>query len=351
MYVNPHFANTARIFPDSGRYAFLRFDMNENPEGLPLDFVKQVRERITPEFLSTYPETAPFIRKYAHFIGVSPENIVTTNGSDMGIRYLMETFGKPGSKVLTVAPTFEMYRINCSLLGLQHVAISYEDNMQFDSRKILDSIDDQTSIISILNPNNPIGNIFSEKEVEAIIIKGKEAGALVIIDEAYHYFHETTFLSFINRYDNVVILRTFSKCFSIAACRLGVIIGPEKLIQAVTNGRLTFDVNAVALLFGEALLDSPEILRQLITIEKEGKAFLISELERTGYTYMGGAGNYIFIKPHHSPDKISKILRDTFKVLVKTFGHPLLKEYIRVSTGSIASMKLFLQAFLQADKI
>lgn len=349
MYINPHFQETMRIFPGPGRYDYLRFDMNENPVGLPVEFVEKVKKSITPEFLATYPEPHAFTRKYAKFIGVREENIMTTNGSDMGIRYLLETFGKPGSKVVTVSPSFEMYRINCSLLGLQHTPISYNDDLSFDYHHIIDSIDAQTSVVSILNPNNPIGNVFSADEVDVIIQKAQSVGALVILDEAYHYFHPITFLSFIHQYDNVVVLRTFSKCFSIAGCRLGVIIGPEHLIQAVTHARLTFDVNSIALLFGEALLDEPEILNQLIDTEKKGKSFLISELEKQGYSYMGGAGNYIFIKPKLPPARLAEKLRNNCKILVKTFGHPLLRDYIRVTTGCQSSMNLFLNAFLAED--
>ena len=339
-----------RIFPEQGRYDYLRYDMNENPVGLPVEFVEKVKKSITPEFLATYPEPHSFTQKYARFIGVREENIITTNGSDMGIRYLLETFGKPGSKVVTVSPSFEMYRINCSLLGLQHISINYNDDLSFDYQHILNSIDAQTSVVSILNPNNPIGNVFSADEVDIIIQKAHSVGALVIIDEAYHYYHPITFLSFIHQYDNVVVLRTFSKCFSIAGCRLGVIIGPEHLIQAVTHARLTFDVNSIALLFGEALLDEPEILAQLIESEKQGKVFLISELKKQGYSYMGGAGNYIFIQPKNSPTQTAQKLKEEHGVLVKTFGHPLLRNYIRVTTGSIDSMAIFLGHFLKADQ-
>ena len=350
MYINPHFSATNRIFPEPGRYNYLRYDMNENPEGLPIDFVEAVKKKITPEFLATYPEHQHFTKKYADFVGVAPSNIMTTNGSDMGIRYLLETFGKPGSKVVTVAPSFEMYRINCSLLGLRHFPVHYSDDLSIDTQKILEAIDTETSIVSVLNPNNPIGNTFSENEVEAIIRKAKSVDALVILDEAYHYFHDITYLPFINEYDNVVVLRTFSKCFSIAGCRLGIIVGPEPLIQAVTRSRLTFDVNSIALLFGEALLDTLDILPQLIESEKQGKAYLIAELEKHDYPFMSGAGNYIFIQPNHSPEQIEAKLRNEHKLLIKTFGHPLLKNYIRVTTGSVGSMTTFLGHFLEADQ-
>ncbi|UQT40834.1 aminotransferase class I/II-fold pyridoxal phosphate-dependent enzyme [Acidaminococcus intestini] len=106
-------------------------------------------------------------------------------------------------------------------------------------------------MVVLLNPNNPVGNVYTDDELKAVVEKAQTVNALVIIDEAYHYFYKKTFLNFINMYDNIVILRTFSKLFSLAACRLGVIIGNPKLIHYVTNAKLTFDVNSIALLFGE----------------------------------------------------------------------------------------------------
>ena len=108
-HVNSFVRNTNRVFPAQGRYDKLRYDMNENPEGLPKGFVDSVLKEITPEFLAIYPEPDRFLRKYAEFVGVKLENLMCTNGSDMAIRYLLETFGEVGKEVVTVAPSFEMY--------------------------------------------------------------------------------------------------------------------------------------------------------------------------------------------------------------------------------------------------
>lgn len=103
-YVDEHIKNTKRVFPGQGRYDYLRYDMNENPEGLPKEFVDSVLQEITPEFLSVYPEPDKFLNKYASFIHAQYENVLATNGSDMAIRYLLETFGEEGKEVVTVAP-------------------------------------------------------------------------------------------------------------------------------------------------------------------------------------------------------------------------------------------------------
>ncbi len=109
QYVNKFIADTVRVFPSQGRYGKLRYDMNENPEGLPKEFVDSVLREITPEFLAIYPEPDKFLHKYAEFVETKFENLICTNGSDMAIRYLLETFGEVGKEVVTVAPSFEMY--------------------------------------------------------------------------------------------------------------------------------------------------------------------------------------------------------------------------------------------------
>ena len=352
-YVDEHIKNTERVFPGQGRYGKKRYDMNENPEGLPKEFVDEVLKEITPEYLSIYPEPDRFLHKYADFIGngVRFENLVAVNGSDMAIRYILETFGEEGKNVVTVSPSFEMYWVNCSILGLKHVPVAYEDDLTITADKILDAINEDTRIVVLLNPNNPVGNIYSRDDVERIIAKAKSCGAIVLIDEAYHYFCETTFLPYALSEGNVIILRTFSKLMSIAACRLGVVISDPQIIHYIKNAKLTFDANAIALLFAERLVERPDIVENLIKTEKEGKAYILKRLEEAGYWTKDCNGNFIFIKPKTDPHKLTKILEEKYDVLVHPYGNELLKDYIRVTTGSKRSMEIFLEAFLEADAL
>lgn len=349
-YVDEHIKNTNRVFPQQGRYDYLRYDMNENPEGLPKEFVDSVLKEITPEFLSIYPEPDRFLNKYAAYIGASYENVVAVNGSDMGIRYLLETFGEKGKDVVTVAPSFEMYWVNCSILGLHHVPVAYEPDMTISIDKILDVITENTRIVVLLNPNNPIGNVYTEDELEKVIEKTKKVGAIVIIDEAYHYFYPNTFLKYALNEENVVLLRTFSKLFSIAACRLGIVISNSQIIHYVKNAKLTFDANAIALLFAERILDHPEMIEQLIETEKEGKAYTLAELTKHGYETRDCRGNFIFVTPKHQATEVAQKLETEKKILVKSYGNEMLKKYLRISVGSKDAMERFLTAFFEIDE-
>ena len=349
MHVNPFIDKTVRVFPPQNRYGMLRYDMNENPEGLPKDFVDSVLKEITPEFLAIYPEPDRFLRKYADFVGVKFENLMCTNGSDMAIRYLLETFGEVGKEVVTVAPSFEMYWVNCNILGYKHVPVAYESDLTIKVEEIVSAITENTRIVVLLNPNNPVGNVYTDDEFAEVQRRAEEVGALLIVDEAYHYFYSKTFLKKALAAQNVVILRTFSKLMSLAAVRLGVIIGNKDLIDSVRKSRLTFDANAVALLFAERLIEHPEVVQKLICIQQEGKDYALDRLRTAGYWCKDCQGNFIFIKPKHDAHEVAQRLESECRVLVHPYGNSLLKDMIRVSTGSKIAMEKFLTAFLKVD--
>lgn len=349
-YVDENVKNTQRKFPRQNRYNCLRYDMNENPEGLPKEFVDSVLKEITPEFLAIYPEPDKFLKRYADYIGVNVDNVLTTNGSDMAIRYLLETFGEKGKEVVTVSPSFEMYWVNCNILGLKHVPVEYENDLTIDIQKILAAINGNTRIVVLLNPNNPIGNVYNAEEVGLVIEKAKQVGAVLIIDEAYHYFYEKTFLPAALKEENVIILRTFSKLMSLAACRLGVIISNPQIINYVRNIRLTFEVNSIALLFAEKLLENPEIINYLIKQEKQGKKYVIDSLQQHDYWCRDCKGNFIFIKTKHDAQSVGKLLEEKYNVLVHAYSNDLLKPYIRVSVGSVSAMEKFLRYFYLVDE-
>ena len=351
IYVNPDIKKTERVFPMQGRYGFYRYDMNENPEGLPADFVNSVLKEITPEFLSIYPEPDRFLDKYSKYIGrgCTKENLIATNGTDMAIRYVLETFGEKGKNVVTVTPTFEMYWVNCSILGLVHKPVVYNDDLTISIDKILEAIDDDTRVVALVNPNNPIGNVYSESDISRVVEKARSVGAVVLIDEAYHYFYPETFVDYALKKDNVIVTRTFSKLFSVAAVRMGVIIASKEIAHYIRNSKLTFDCNSVALLFAERIIDNPSLEKELIETEKQGKAFALSSLREHGYECRDCKGNFIFIKPHNDAHLVAKKLQEEKKILVHPYGNSLLRDFIRVSVGSVSAMSFFLENFYEVD--
>lgn len=358
MYRKPWLKDIVRIGGQQGRAGYLRLDMNENPGGLPEDFVEAVTRELTPEYLAMYPEESRMLELLADYLTVETgtkeplgaENLCLTNGSDMAIRYLFEVYAEVGSTVVTVAPSFEMYRIYSQVFGLNHRAVTYHEDFTLPVEEILAAIGADTDIVVLLNPNNPVGRAYTDEEFVQITDKAASVGALVIIDEAYHYFYQKTFVREALKLEHVVVIRTFSKLMSLAGCRMGFMVANARLIEYVKRVRPSFEVNTVALKFGERLLEQPELIDRLQKEAQEGKAYLLEELRTHGYEVMEREGNFIFVRPKHRTAKeVAARLELEKQVLVKTYGAPLLKDYLRISTGARCYMEACVKALYEVD--
>lgn len=350
MYVDPYLQKIHRIKDHEDRSGFLRLDMNENPTGLPEEFVQEVLSGITAETIASYPRKDALINLIAEREGVEAENITLTNGSDEGIKLLYETFTKEGSNVVMVSPTFEMYHIYAEMFGVEVKAILYGEDFVITAQQIVDTMDENTDMVVLLNPNSPIGGVYSDEEFCQIIEKAVLCNAVVCIDEAYYPFGVSTKVELTKKYENVLILRTFSKLFSMAGVRIGYIIGNKLPIYYIENAEGSYNVNTIGILFAEAILKRPEIIRQLVDTEKEGKAYLVEQLEKSSYKYYGQHGNYILIKTKKMPREVATELR-VYNILIKTYGNALLQDWIRVTTADVKTMKTFWDAFAKVEEL
>ena len=348
-YINENIKDLYRVKFHEERGDVLRLDMNENPEGLPEDLFKKVIAEISPEYIAKYPEKDRLVERLARHNYIACENISVTAGSDEAMRLIFQCFGERGKKLLTVTPTFEMYGVYASMFGMNHEMVDYEKDYTIDAGRILNAIDYDTGLIILVNPNSPIGYTYSEKDVRAVAEKGKKVGALVVVDEAYHYFYGPTFMPLIKEYDNLLVLRTFSKLFSMAGLRIGYVSGGAELIEYIEKAESTFNVNTVAVLFAEEVINNHELVAGLAQTEREGRMWLTGKLKHAGYRTLSMEGNYVLFLPQRDSGIVVEELKKQ-KIWVRDYSRGILKGWIRVSTGSVACMERFWQAFVQVDK-
>ena len=348
-FVKQHIKELERIRPYQDRVDYLKLDMNENPEGLPKEFFDKVMRGITPSTVAMYPEPDKLTHILAEDMNVDFDNVLVTNGSDESIKSIFEVFTTEGSKMVSVYPTFEMYMVYAKMFNLEMSIIDYEDDFTLDLNKIVDAIDDNTSLVVLLNPGNPIGTIYTEQEVRTVVEKARKNGAIVIIDEAYYYFHDKSFVGLIKEYDNIIVTRTFSKLCSIAGLRIGYAVADKKLIECLSKIRQTFNVNTLALHFAEAIMKEEGLIDKLIATELEGRNYIIEKLKNSGRKVYADNGNYVFFEPLTDKDKVVERLYEK-KILTKTYSVPILKDYIRISTGSKQAMEKFWLALDSVDK-
>lgn len=350
-YLDKKIENLHRIFDQNERKDYLRLDLNENPGGLPDDFVKTVINNITPQLVAQYPETLHFTEVLAQYLGTDIEHLCLVNGSSEGIRYIIQAFSSPGGRIVGVVPSYFMFQVYSEMYGRNLVKIPYNDNLTMDVDNIINALTEDTQLLILLNPNNPMGNVYSDDEFEKIFREAKKKQVNILIDEAYHYFYPKTFMRYALNGEHVFVTRTFSKMFSMAGCRIGYVAGWPEGVKMVQKLCTPHNTNAFALLFAEKILEYPDLINELICKFNEGRNYLISELDRLSYPHKGEAGNFIFIKTKTDAQRMVERMKQEKKILIKTY--PNVGEFgdcLRVTIGEKKFMERFISALLELDK-
>lgn len=350
IYVNENIKNLYRVPQPEGRGAYIRLDQNENPDGVPGWLFDSVMEKVTPEFLAIYPEESVPTQKYAELLGLKKENVTLTDGSTVGMGYIIKVFGQPGKDILCVTPSFAMYEVYAKMIGMNVKHLKYEDDFSFKIENTLTSINKDTGIIVLVNPNMPVGNVYSKSDIKAIIDKAEQNNAIVIIDEAYYYFYDKTSIDLLKEHENVFVLRTFSKMLSIPSLRLGAIMSSPENIRYINNYKPHYTVNSIALLFAEAIADNHDkLISELKAQYQDGKNFITNALTKHGYYYIPSEGCYICIKPKYKTSRELTDLLQKNNILILC-GKDGLTGWLRLTIAHRKYMEIFLEALLKLDK-
>lgn len=350
-YLNPNIENLYRIFDQNERKDYLRLDLNENPSGLPQDFINSVLEGITPQFLAQYPETMHFSEVLAEYIGTDISHLCLTNGSAEGIRYIIQAFTSENGRIVGVVPSYFMFQVYSEMYGRNFIKVPYNDDLSMSIDNIISEMTEDTQLLILLNPNNPMGNVYSDQEFQLILEKAEENKITVLVDEAYHYFYPKTFIKYALEGEHIFITRTFSKLFSLAGCRLGYVVGWADGIKMVQKLCTPHNTNAFAMRFAEAILTTPGMVENLENNFWEGRKYLIKFLDDHGYSHKGEAGNFIFIKPKTDANAIVNRMKNEKKILIKTYPNVgRFGDCLRVSIGDKSCMEKFTAALLELDK-
>lgn len=350
-YINENIRDLVRVFDQNERKDYLRLDLNENPGGLPQEFIDSVLSDITPQFVAQYPETLHFTEVLAKHLNTDISHICLVNGSSEGIRYIIQAFTSVKGRIVGVVPSYFMFQVYSEMYDREFVKVPYNEDLSMDINNIISELTEDTQLLVLLNPNNPMGNVYSEEEFKTLLDVCHKKQITILIDEAYHYFYPQTFIKYALTERHILVTRTFSKLFSLAGCRLGYVVGHPEEIKMVQKFCTPHNTNAFAMRFAEAVLETPGILDSLISNFNEGRQYLVDTLDANGYRHKGEAGNFIFIEPKTDAQTIVDRMKAEKKILIKTY--PNVGEFgncLRVSIGEKKYMKVFIEALLDLDK-
>lgn len=327
----------------------IQLDANEASYTLSPSMKSEIIERLKKVPLNRYPEAgSPGLRAgFARLYGVGDDMLIVGNGSDELIHILLVAVkGSPSGGVLIPTPTFAMYKISALNTGHRVIEVPLDDHFDLDVESMIGIIRSRSPELVFLSyPNNPTGNCFDAGKIDAII---KESKGIVVVDEAYFNFSGRTFLPYLDKYKNLVILKTLSKV-GFAAMRIGVFIGSPLLVRELDKVRLPYNINAFSQIVAGFYIENEAEFQRQADIVASMKDALFKELEKIEgiHPYPSNA-NFILFNCSFDTDSVYCNLIER-GVLIKKFSDPgILRNCMRVTVGNSGENEEFLEAIRDA---
>ena len=310
--MKPHLHKVNRIvdYTDKSEYDFI-LNQSERTQPIPHSYYTEFVKSLKQEDFAYYPNTKNFKEKICEFYNVNTENLFLSDGSDIGIKSIFETFTTCGN-IVTSEPSFPMYQVYASLYNCQYKGIHYDvDLLELSIDRILEFVDDDTDLIILANPNSPIGDYKTFKEIKPLLDTGK----MVLIDEAYVEFSKNeSYIKYIDDYPNLIVTRTFSKGFGAAGCRVGMTFAHKDTIEPISKFRQMYEITGVSLKYCEFLLNNHHLVDTYIKEVVEEKKKVVSMLKN--YEVIDSQCNWIHFN-NQDDNKKTKEIFEKHKVLVK----------------------------------
>lgn len=317
---------------------------NENPQDVPEEVRREINRRLKTMQFNRYPDPlANGLReKIAEANGLERECVLVGNGGDELLFNIALAWGGPGRTFLNLPPTFSVYEQNALLTGTEVESIPRLVDYSIDEEAVLSRVaQGGVDYVIVASPNNPTGKLASEE----FLLKLLDAtDALVMIDEAYFEFSRMTMRPYLAQHKNLVILRTFSKAFSLAGVRLGYILGDPAIITEFVKVRQPYSVDAVSQAIAEAVYENRASFERGIVSIIEERSRLVDELRKLPEVkaYPSDA-NYILFKAEGAGE-IWQSLYDR-GILVRDFSAAEhLTDCLRVTIGSPEENERFMTA-------
>ena len=291
-----------------------------------------------------YPD--PFCSRlksvYSSIIGVNSENIFAGNGSDEAIDLLVRVFCEPGrDNIIFMSPSYGMYKTSAMINGVDFIEVPLKEDFSLNPEVVLQAVNNQTKIIFLCSPNNPTGNSLNKKDINQIIEQFK---GLVVVDEAYIDFSsEDGYVSCINRFENLVVLRTLSKAWGMAGVRVGFAVAPRVVIGLLNNIKQPYNVNVLSQAKAIELLTKGNKKQvEAILNERDRLAVVLNSLPEVIDVYPSDA-NFLLVRIRESR-KVYKDLMSRGVVLRDISYNKWCESTLRISIGTQSENNLLIEA-------
>ena len=307
----------------------VKLDANENPYGCSL----RVQEALAAyERYHIYPDPnqGALRMALAQYTGAPPERILAGSGSDELIDLLIAAFVDPGDEVLTCPPTFGMYKTRTEVFGGRVVTVPRDVDFAVDPEAVVAAVGPRTKLIFLASPNNPTGNLIPRQHVVRLL----ETGAIVVVDEAYYEFAGVTVAPLVAEFDNLVVLRTFSKWAGLAGLRVGYGIFPAEIITHLWKLKQPYNINVAAQIAVLASLEDREAIMATVRRIRTERGRLYRALRKLQLLQpYESEANFLLCRVLLGDARVLKEGLEQEGIFIRHYSSPDLRDYVRISVG------------------
>ncbi|MDD4876737.1 MAG: histidinol-phosphate transaminase [Dehalococcoidales bacterium] len=307
----------------------IKIDANENVYGCS----RRVNQALANYHdYNIYPDNGQmlFREALAGYTGVTAEHIVAGSGSNQLIDLILRLLIDKGDEVINCIPTFGIYRFSTKLCGGNIIDVSRDEKFAVNVNAVKAAVNEKTKLIILANPNNPTGMLTPKKD----ILELADIGVPVLIDEAYYEFCGETVAPLVTRYQNLMVLRTFSKWMGLAGLRVGYGLFPPVIADYLLRIKIPYNVNLAALIAAQESLKDIDYLMNRVKVIISERERLFAELEKLEWLEpLPSQANFILCLVVKGNAKELKQKLQNRGILVRYFDEPVLKKYIRFSVG------------------
>ncbi|MDT8318535.1 MAG: histidinol-phosphate transaminase [bacterium] len=324
----------------------IKLASNECPIGPSPKAIEAVSEAL--DSLNIYPDGSGYYLKeeLSERLYACPENIILGNGSNEIIELIARAFMEKGDEAVMGDPAFIVYQLITKAVGGNPVPVPLVD-FTHDLPAMAAAVGDKTKLLFIANPNNPTGTVVKKARLESLL-ESVPGDVLIVMDEAYHEYSEAsegyeTSLSYLDKYPNLIILRTFSKAYGLAGLRVGYGIASREVISVLERVRQPFNINSLALAGARAALDDFSHIEKGLKVNSEGMNYLYSELGSIGLSYVKSYANFVLFDAAMDGGELCERLMKKGVIARPMAGYGL-KTHIRITVGLPGENERFIEA-------
>ncbi|NMD38811.1 MAG: histidinol-phosphate transaminase [Christensenellaceae bacterium] len=321
---------------------YIKLNTNESPYPPSPKAIKAIDgDKLSKLNLYPDPNCSNLVKAIAEVDGVDESNVAVGNGSDEILAFAFLAFC--GDDVPAMFPdiSYGFYKVFADLCCVQKIIVPLKEDFSIDVKDYFNA----DATIFIANPNAPTGIALSLDKIEQLLINNPDN--LVVIDEAYVDFGADSAVKLIDKYDNLLVVKTFSKAYNLAGARIGYAFANKAIIDDINTIKFSFNpynINRLSLVLGEESIRDREYFNDCISKIIEARNYTINQLDKRGFKYIDSKSNFVFAShPVIKGEELYQKLKNS-GILVRYFNSNRIYNYVRITIGTMEQMKALFNA-------